>query len=186
MRKKCLIIGDSFAANTQSQSWIQCLDMFDITNLSANGISEYKILKKLNSVNILDFSHVIIVHTSPNRVYVQNNPLHYTDPDYKECDLIYSDVAEKSGEYSKNVLWYFKHIFDLEYAETVYELMVERINKNLSTHCTLHLTFFNNIKNPLINDLSEIWQKYPGNINHLSVEGNQKVLEFVLANLNDC
>ena len=81
--KKILICGDSFAVNhvefdKNSCGWSNLLanDNYDVINLAQAGVGEYKIFKQLTSVDLEKFDAVIVCHTSPNRVYIQQHPVH--------------------------------------------------------------------------------------------------------------
>ena len=180
MTDRLLIVGDSFAANSTQSCWTRLLSGFAVTNLSSNGSSEYRIFKKLVNTDLAQFSHVIVVHTSPYRIYIEDNPLHLNSQTHKTCDLIYQDVrsSEKTA-FTKNVVWYFENIFNLEQANTMHALMVEKIVEMTASHQALHLSFFEDEKNPRITNLNSIWANHPGAINHLDEIGNKKVAEFV-------
>jgi hypothetical protein len=169
-----LIIGDSFSSNTCSDSWTTLLTNCKITNLSSNGSSEYRIFKKLINTDLTPFSHVIIVHSSPYRIYIDHNPLHVTSQTHQNCDLIYQDVklATKT-EFTQNVTWYFENIFNLEEADTIYSLLVEKMIAITSQCQSLHITFFENEKNNSVINLNSIWKKHPGSINHVDTNGNK-------------
>ena len=111
-RLRLLIVGDSFsAAKNNEQSWTCQLGEFDVTNLSAAGCGEYRILLQLKSVTLSDFDLIIVVHTSPNRIYINYNPLHPESKTHYNCDLIYQDVlAQPVGKFRDNVVCNENHI----------------------------------------------------------------------------
>ena len=114
MTQPVLIIGDSFAANSGQLSWTKLLPEFATTNLSTNGSSEYRIFKKLIGADLNQFKYIIIVHTSPYRIYIENNPLHLNSLTHQNCDLLYQDVKHaNSTEFTQNVTWYFENVFRL-------------------------------------------------------------------------
>ena len=90
--RKLLIVGDSFSTDSSTASWTTMLPNFLITNLSTAGSSEYRILKKITEADLKNFSHIIVVHSSPYRIYIDNTPMHLDNAVYKDCDLIYKDV----------------------------------------------------------------------------------------------
>jgi hypothetical protein len=180
MKKKILLVGDSFSYSNASDSWTTQINDCAINNLSTNGSSEYRILKKIMSADISSYDFAIIVHTSPNRIYVKDNPLHINSSTHASCDLIYQDIkSAEPNEFTNNVSWWFENIFDLEYARDIHKVLIETSMLLLKDIPSLHLTFFDldNILN--LNNLHYIWKKYPGNINHLSSNGNTKVAEFI-------
>ena len=185
-RPRLLIVGDSFSAvKNNKHSWPCQLDEFDVTNLSLAGCSEYRILQQIKSINVSDFDFIVVVHSSPNRIYVNENPLHQNSETHHNCDLIYQDVrAQPSGTFRNNVVWWFENVFDLEYAETIHNLLINFIIELSDKIPNLHITFFDNNHDSLYN-LHSIWKKYPGDINHLSIQGNQQVTQFIRNKLKE-
>jgi hypothetical protein len=93
--KRLLIAGDSFAArypDDQGQGWPLLLrELYEVTNVAQAGVSEYKILKQLQSIsNIGQYNFIVIAHTSPHRVHTRKS-IHNTEL-HKDCDLLLSDV----------------------------------------------------------------------------------------------
>lgn len=177
---KLLIVGDSFSANHGPLSWTAQLQNFAVTNLSSNGSSEYRILKKLLSCRVQQYSHVVVVHTSPYRIYVDKNPIHHGRSGYQDCDLIYQDVKNcASHPFAENIAWFFENVFDLEQANLVHQLMIEKIIDVCDHAKSLHLTFFETACQPELVNLNDIWVNHPGDINHLDTLGNQKVAQVI-------
>ena len=104
---KILLIGDSFSSSNHTDSWTNLLPGCTIVNLSSNGSSEYRIFKKLTNTDLTQFSHIIIVHSSSYRIYIDYNPLHVDSLTHQHCDLIYQDVkfAAKT-QFTQNIKWY--------------------------------------------------------------------------------
>jgi len=188
---KILISGDSFAVDyrmvdPQAQGWTNALaEQYEITNIAQAGVSEYKIVKQLESVDVGAFDYVIVTHTSPYRVHIKEHPVHANSVLHKHCDLLYSDL-EKSRQVSDPVvgaaLDYFKYVFDVDYYNDIYLMMLDQINSITYRNTTLHLTFFDNqMDYPFDNfiNASDIFKEYPGNTNHLSARGNLKVVEKI-------
>jgi hypothetical protein len=182
-QSKLLIIGDSFAASTNSASWSQCLHGFDVDNLSSNGASEYRLIKQMHSVDAAKYDHVIFVHTSPNRIYVEHNPYYTASDTHNDCDLIYTDIhARLPDSYAKNVVWFFENVFDLNQAKYVHNLLIDNAIKQFPN--ALHMTFFE-CEHSAVKNLHSIWQNNPGNVNHMNAAGNALVTEFVTNQLKD-
>jgi hypothetical protein len=179
----CLIIGDSFATDDAPESWCNNLP-FLVHNISARGISEYRIYQKVKQSNLIGIDHVIICHTSSNRIYIENNPYYKQSKTHSHCDLLYNDIKSRlPDEFAKNVTWWYENIFDLSNANFVHELIIEKIQSIIEIPC-LHLSFFDcDLKNVL--NLHSIWQKHPGTINHLSCYGNQLVRQAVMDHINE-
>lgn len=176
-----LIIGDSFSSD--SSGWAAQLPEYNVTNLSSNGSSEYRILKKLMIEDLTKYDQVIMVHTSPNRIYITHNPMHIENSAYQDCDLIYQDVLAQNSEFSNHVVWWFHNVFDLEHANDMHQLLIEKSMTLLKNKPSLHLSFFESYGYSEIHNLNHIWQRHPGQINHLSNKGNQMVVNFVKQHL---
>lgn len=177
--KKLLIVGDSFSCSSSPDSWIDLLQDWNITNMSSNGSSQYRIYKKISSIQIQNFDANIIVHTSPNRIFVKNNPLYKSHKTHSDCDLLYTDLEDKKGiPYADSVLWWFENVFDLDQAQDLCNLMIEDCIKKTSSAKSIHLTFFD-LNHPKLLNLYHIWKKYPGTINHLNKDGNQVVASLI-------
>lgn len=172
-----LIVGDSFSASESTSSWTNLLGC-PITNISSNGSSEYRILKKILSKKLDHYDAVIVTHTSPNRIYVDYNPTHLDTIGYRDCDLIYSDVKDKQTEFAKNASWYFENVFDLEQANLVHRLMIDKIIQLTQPVKNIHVSFFDFGYPGLIN-LHHIWKQCPGDVNHLNLNGNIKVANII-------
>ena len=173
-----LIVGDSFSAvKNNSESWTCQFNDFNIINLSAAGCSEYRIFTQLKTTDLSCYDRIIVVHTSPNRIYINQNPLHIHSKMHYNCDLIYQDVkAQPSGKFRDHVVWWFENVFDLAHAQDMHTLLMDQIISKTPT--AVHLSFFE-LEHPAVYNLHHIWKKYPGEVNHLSNKGNQQVAEFV-------
>jgi hypothetical protein len=177
---KVLIVGDSFAAHN-AQGWTCQLGKdFEVTNLASNGASQYRVLKHVLETDLDQFDFVIVVHTSPNRIYVEKNPYYQNSKTHPDCDLIYEDVrSRKPDVFAEHVTWWFENVFDLEQARYMHQLMCEKIKTLLLDKTTLHMTFFELGHIGNIEILHHVWKEHPGKINHLDEIGNRLVAEFV-------
>ena len=186
-----MISGDSFAADTAivnptAQGWVNLIAKeHAVTNIAQAGISEYKILKQIQSVNLYNFDQIIIVHTSPYRVHIKEHPIHLNSPLHKNCDLLYTDLV---NAHSKNAIVdtgikYFKYIFDEVYYNDLHTLMVDEIRSITSKCKVLHVTFFEDQHYAFLN-LSNIWKQHPGDTNHLNNAGNQLVFNRITQWIN--
>jgi len=89
-------------------------------------------------------------------------------------DIEYYKQENKDIELVYN---YLKKYFDPNYQIDIYKLMLEKLflSKN-----TIHITFHDPDDTESIeNNFNHIWKKHPGNINHMSLEGNQLVAEEI-------
>ena len=185
---KILIIGDSWAADwsqqhSEYQGWPNILaDRYDVTNIAQAGVSQYSIVKQLNSIVPWEYDKIVCSITSPYRVYTPKHPVHKPGSLHEHSDLIYTDIEHhhRTSDYNKRLnsaIGYFLHHFDTDQAEFMHELLVD--------WCLTKLDKSNTIVTSNIADNSryvkqhtycngfDIWNTYPGKINHLSAEGNE-------------
>jgi hypothetical protein len=189
---KLLICGDSFAADwtvkVKGVGWVNLLEQdYKVTNLAQAGCSEYKILKQLQSVNVDNYDLVLVSHTSPFRLYVNEHPVHNKDKLHKNSCLLYSDVMEHLPNHPKlkPVAEYFEQYFDVEYAEHMHNLLLREIEEfcpqktlHVSHIDWKHLHEFDNFIN-----FKEVFTKHRGSVNHYTEEGNQIVYQSVVNRL---
>lgn len=176
------IFGDSFGVKKIDEpfaSWVTLLEKhFKIINHCECGVGEYKILKQLLSSELSVFDHIIITHTSASRVYVNHNPIHKDSRDHKNCDIIYADISVRNDEFSNACKQYFKHIFDMDYAIDMHNLVCEKIanltkDKNV-THIT-HFDYDNLYSFPGMINFYDLFLKNKGDVNHYNKFGNYEI-----------
>lgn len=188
---KILITGDSFAADwavaKNLVGWPNLLaNDFDVVNIAQAGCSEYKIYNQLLSVDLSQFDSIVVAHTSPNRLYVKNHPVHSSSILHKNSDLIYADIKEHAST-DKNlypIVDYFEKYFDIEYAEFVHTLICKEIDLLLSKFDgnVIHLTGFDWTTLYKFNNLqvfSDLAIHDCGLANHFDAKGNEKVYQTV-------
>ena len=185
---KIAIYGDSFASpqyDPQNLGWpILLKNNLIVHNYAMSGVSEYKILQTLKKSDLSQFDKILIVHTSPNRIYVPHNPLHQNTKYHKQCDIIFSDIEHKRDEFSVACQQYFKYIFDIEYASDLHNLICKNIDEITNQFDTSHITFFDYTGlyqfNNKLRSFYETWLINKGSINHLSSHGNSLIYLAVL------
>jgi hypothetical protein len=171
---KILIIGDSFSAN--NDGWPSMLG-HHVVNKSENGIGEYKIFAK--SKNSMSFDKIIFNHTSPWRIHTRLHPIHKNNPERNNNDFLLNDVEyhSKINKDMKIVDEYLKKYYDPEYQQDMYNLLLKEI---MNIPNSVHITFHDPDDTKMIkNNFNHIWKKCPGDINHMSIEGNQLVAEKI-------
>jgi len=177
---KILIVGDSFAArynNGNYLGWSELLEQeYTVTNLAQAGVSEYKILKQIESVNLKNFDCVIISHTSPYRVHTKSK-IHNTEL-HANCDLLLADIFDKWSFNPKirAAKGYFKYHFDIQYYEDIYKLLQDKIDDLLKNSRVIDTK---DLK------LNQIFQTHRGTVQHLDEQGNQKMYNRIVSKLND-
>jgi hypothetical protein len=192
---KILICGDSFAADWTvkyaGKGWPNLLaDRYDVTNLAQAGCSEYRIYRQLQAVNLSRFDKIIISHTSPNRIYVTDHPIHRNDSLHGNSDLIYSDIKEHSKKTSvlDPIIHYFEQYFDLEYAEFVHNMLCERIDNLTKQHDVVHITSFSWDGLFLFPDMIQFentFAEHSGSMNHYDEEGNAIIFNRLVKRLEE-
>lgn len=179
-----LICGDSFAANWPGEGWPKKLaQKYNVKNLAQAGVGEYKILRQIESENILNFDLVIVSHTSPSRVHTRKHPLHQTGL-HKDCDLIFNDVDRFSflNESLKSAKGWFKYHYDEEYQIDIYKMLRQKINSLIKkpyisiSHADLPDDLV--LESTHI-DFRSIWIENRGDVNHYSANGNDIVFQTI-------
>lgn len=194
-----LILGDSWSADwnikyTDYLGWPNIIaQKYAVTNIAQAGVSQYSILKQLDTIQPLDYDIIIISITSPYRVYTPQHPVH-TSGLHANSDLIYSDIDHHASKFPDNkrlhsALAYFEDHYDLDYADTIHHNMVDNCLNRLDPRNTIVTS---NIKNNvnfvgghLFVDGHEISNSYPGLINHTSEEGNQIFAKEIIKLINE-
>lgn len=174
------IFGDSFSTSAHPDSWTELLrSKYNVFNYSVNGSSEHRIWK--NYQNRKPNGLLLFCHTSPSRIFLKDTSTSKSRvlTSHPSCDIIINDIYSKNEQ---NFIQILESIWDDDYFEDTYKLLIDDMMKIPNS---IHITFFNI---SLIKDnYYEIWQSHKGNINHLSIEGNQLVFNSVdnaLANLS--
>ena len=184
-----LICGDSFAADwtvkyPDGQGWPNLLSKdYKVKNIAQAGCSEYKILKQLQSENLHSYSHLILSHTSPNRIPVVTHPVHRGDLLHHSADLIYNDINfhAKTNPSLLPIVEYFEKYFDLDYAVYCHNLILEEIKKILDKYPHLKVIHISNLGLPgnicfakdQSRNFNHLLSKHPGLHNHFDDYANQ-------------
>ena len=185
---KILIVGDSFAADWSVKydvtGWPNLLaDEHDVVNEAQAGCGEYKIYLQLKRHHLSNYDAVIVSHTSPYRLHVDEHPIHKNDPLHYNSDFIYADVVDHG---LRDVAEFYKKYFDLEHAEFMHGLVCKEIDQLTKPYPVIHITHskwdnlykFNNMI-----DFSNVNKRNPGWANHYSNAGNVLVLEEIKSRL---
>lgn len=181
---KLAVIGDSYAVDPSPSSWTSLLGRsHTVTNYSQRGISQYRLLTIIekNIDLIRDHDGVIVCHTNPDRVYVNDEVEFATRklPSHPHADLLASDGLDSPDSQWKNIAKnYYKIFFNLDQQELYHRFIVQRIQDLMRSTLCIHCSGFN-LDNIMIENFSKLAKQYPGKINHMNVAGNQAVFEFV-------
>lgn len=190
--KKILICGDSFSYDHGiALSWVTRLSkLYSVTNLSQCGCSEYKIKLQLAKVDLSLFDAIMIFHTSPNRLYINQSYAIHNSPSHKHCDLLFSDVEDKKvqSDIARIAYEYFVHIFDQDYYHYVHNLILTDLDFMTRPYQVLHFTNFDytlmHTFRGTLTSFYDIFLQHPGNINHLDQQGNDMVFSNITQRLD--
>lgn len=190
MKKKLLIVGDSFAADWTKKyknvsGWVNMLQSdFDVTNVAEAGVSEYKIYKQLKNVDTSKFDYIIVSHTSAYRIPITEHPIHKEDLLHYNCDIIYSDTNEHTyNPIMKTANEFYANIFDPEYFCFINDLIYKEIYNLVPT--ALHITFFDAFYPKNVLKFEEIFLSSKGNVNHLNNSGNEFIYKTIIKKLSN-
>lgn len=184
------LFGDSFGYQKKDEpypSWVDLLaNDYTIDNHCQCGVSEYKILKQLQSADLDCYHAIIITHTSHSRVFVEYNPLHQDSEYHKNCDILFADIENNTDEFSRAGQLYFKYIFDNEYAQDIHNLILKEIDCILAGKNVIHLTHFDysGLYNlPDLLNFHNLFLKNRGIVNHYNESGNQEIFNVIYKQL---
>ena len=156
-------------------------EKYDVTNVAQCGIGEYKILKQIQSQDLKKYNAVIISHTGPYRIHCAHHPIHHNTKLHKNADLIYEDLLphKDTNQDAKIAVDFFERYFDLEYTETINNLICMEILNTLKQYPMLKQYHMVNFKTkakynfiPSYN-VNALMKKHSGLMNHLNSQGNR-------------
>lgn len=179
--KKLWIIGDSFSTNMSPESWISHLpDEYVILNQSMNGVSQYRLYHIFLDVReqFQSGDTILFCHTNPNRIYLpdRTNYPTRTKSSHSNCDLVLGDV-NRHGIFWRLISYMFiKYFYDEEYYNTIYDLIIEDMNK-IKDCKIVNISGFVG-RGPIVS-IKDIFDEHRGDINHLTPEGNKLVAERI-------
>jgi hypothetical protein len=191
---KILICGDSFSADWtvkyQGRGWPNLLaEQHDVVNIAQAGCSQYRIYQQILSQDLDQYDAVLISHTSPNRIYVKQHPVHHDDPLHCNADLIYTDIREhaKTRPELDCIVEFYTRYFDLDYAAFTHNLICEKIQQVLEPfpgrviHSTNlprdglyvwpDMVYFTDLMDP----------RYKGAMNHYNDTANRMVFDRIMS-----
>jgi len=198
---KILIVGDSFSSDWSVKhkdvpGWPLLLsNIYNVTNCSQAGVSEYKIYKQLISVDLNNYDIIIVTHTSPYRIATKRHPVHHGDSFHKNSDLLFSDIEYHSKKIKsifnrslRAAYNFFIWHADDEYQESIYRLLVNEIDRLLIdkpiivVSTPLAILSLARYKNQIVIPETEV---KPGMPNHLSSEYSQTVFDQIMKKINE-
>jgi hypothetical protein len=192
-KKRLLIVGDSFSSEQLSgqHGWPVLLKQdFSLTNLSSPGIGQYKILKKIESIDLDRYDAILISHTSPNRLHAPTNPLYPTGHLYHDSDIIFADAESKLNKavLAQSMVDYFLHIFDQDYYNFIHECCCERIHSLTAHRQVVHITHFDwsgLYQFPNMINFHKFWLENRGDVAHYTDTANLTIYEDLKMELKE-
>lgn len=178
---KILIAGDSFAANWSLKyndypGWVELLaNDFDVTNVAQAGVSEYKILKQIETHYNSSYDFIIVSHTSPTRVHTRCHPVMRNDVLHSNADLLINDIMSKRSWFNRALQaaqGYFKYHYDENYYNDIYWLIRDRINTLLKNDRVISICNFDEVWYNETFDFSRYRVSNSGLINHFDDAAN--------------
>lgn len=173
-----LLTGDSFAADWSVKyndylGWPNLLAQHhNVTNVAQAGISEYKILKQIESQCLKNYDVIVVCHTHWSRVHTRCNSFLQDDVLHKDADLLITDAMSKPWRMRTARNFFLEH-WDEQYQLDIYTLLVNQINKLLQHNKVISIKNFADIDVQYDIDATDLEK---GFINHLSKEANQRLL----------
>jgi len=185
---KIAIVGDSFAADDVDHSWVSLLgEQHQITNYSQRGISQYRLLTivEKNLSSILEHDCVIVWHTNPDRVYI-NDDVEFPTRDlasHPHADLVASDSLNSNNSQWRNIAKTYYKIFHNTAQQQLYHgFIVQHLRDMTQSIRSVHCSGFDLPGE--ITSFADIAQTHPGTINHFDSTGNHKVFEYLTRNMS--
>jgi hypothetical protein len=186
---KITVVGDSFSSDNKNGSWIELLSKtHELKNYSLRGICQYRIFDILtkNLLEIQKSDAVIIWHTNPDRVYVNNETPFPTRrlSSHPYADIVAADsLTTLDKEWRSIIKNYYKVFYNQEQQLVYYELMFEKIKALLVQKKVIHCSGFNLPTIPDIKSFDYLLTSNPGEINHYDLLGNQEVFNYINSKL---
>jgi hypothetical protein len=195
---KILICGDSFSADWtvkySGKGWPNLLsEQHQVTNVAQAGCSQYRIYQQVMAQDLSQYEAVLVSHTSPNRIYVKEHPVHKNDLLHRNADLIYTDIQEhaKTRPELECIVEFYTKYFDLDYAAFMHNLICEKIDQHLQKFPgkVIHISNLPRDGLYIFQDMvffTELMDKrYKGIMNHYSDEANRIVFDRMMKLLAD-
>ena len=182
---KLAVVGDSFSSDTAIGSWPEILSRsHEVTNYSLRSISQYRILDILtkNLPELLTADAIIIFHTNPDRVYVNDEVQFPTRKIvlHRYADLVAADSLESSDNTWRDITkTYYKVFYNQEQQMVYYNLILEKIKTMLIEKKVIHLTGFPLVDLYQIKSFAYLLDTNPGTINHYDLLGNQEIANYI-------
>lgn len=177
-----LIIGDSFAAKHPGDpgfaTWYDLLgNNHSVVNRAQAGVGQYKINQQYQPTADI----CILLITSELRLHCVQNPFYPAHDHRHHCsDLIYNDIRDRLPDVrAQHIDYYFDALFDVDHARYMHNLLLRDIESRIQQRL-IPVTFFSPFAGQhdfhgRLRDLSWIFDKHRGDVNHLTAHGHQLV-----------
>ena len=186
---KITVVGDSFSSDNKTGSWVELLSRtHELKNYSLRGICQYRIFDILtkNLADIQKSDVVIIWHTNPDRVYVNDEILFSTRgiSTHPYADIVAADsLTAPDKEWKSIIKNHYKVFYNQEQQLVYYQLMFEKIKDLLVQKKVIHCSGFDLGDMLEIKSFDYLLIANPGEINHYDLLGNQEVFNYINSKL---
>jgi len=176
---KIVIFGDSFSADNVENSWPWLLEQkYTVENYSLRGASEYRLYCSFmnNLATAQSADAVIFFHTNPQRVFIPDHVdyMRRSMDSHSHSDMVANDVMSDTAW--RNIAdMYYRNFFDEGFQNTIYTMLIQNISSRLKN--ILHCSGFD--VPTKINSFHTLRETNPGTINHLDINGNQVVYNYI-------
>jgi hypothetical protein len=184
-----VIIGDSFSSDATPGSWVELIaKSHQLQNYSLRGISQYRIFNSItkNLIEINKADAIIIWHTNPDRVYI-NDEIKFPTREsllHPYADLVASDsLSSQSKEWQDISKTYYKIFYNQTQQIEYYQLMLEKIKSMLDKKKVIHCSGFNLPNIFEVKSFKYLLSTNSGTINHYDLAGNQVVANYINSKL---
>ena len=180
-----LICGDSFALDwtvwqeIPYKGWPNLIaDLHNVENVGQSAVSQYKILKQFQNLDLSKYDKIIVSVSSYWRMYVQQHPI-YKSGRLANCDLMLMDLETHNDWFNgslRTAKGLFKYEFyDDQYLIDIYDMITDRMREKLKGTDHILIGHTGNRTKHADLDFSELWKEERGLVNHYTQKGNQHI-----------
>jgi len=181
-----LICGDSFALDWTKwddipyKGWPNLIaDSHSVDNIALHGVSQYKIWKQFQHLDLSKYDKIIVSVSSYYRMYCQSHPI-YTSGRLVNCDLMLMDLETHFDWFNgslRTAKGLFKYdYYDDEYLKDIYDMITDRMREKLQGSDYIMIGHTGNRTKHSDIDFSKLWKVERGLVNHYTQKGNQDIV----------
>lgn len=190
MPSTVLIVGDSFSSSSGTASWTTLDAGYNVINVSMNGASQYRLMKKLRETShlITADTAVILCHTNPYRVYVPDHVRHPARSlgSHPFSDMVMGDWLDKGNPWKRIAEDHARYLLDETQMKDIWELMLRSMQETVLalTKTLIHVTGFD-CEMDGVYSFAGVARSHPGRVNHMDAVGNDIVRAYVSKRLEN-